>query len=120
MEVINELEEEEDMNELRAGFKERHHKRLYEAIDMVPPPTKKVCPERVQEEPTRRAHPMTMPQPDVVGPSTVVMAQPDVAGPSSTSVAEKEACGTEAGSDAAPAEGVSDEKDSLAPAAPPS
>ncbi|WJZ80867.1 hypothetical protein VitviT2T_000742 [Vitis vinifera] len=46
--VINETKEEEDMsNDLRAGFKERHHKRLHEAIDMTHFPAKKTCPERV-------------------------------------------------------------------------
>lgn len=62
------------MNDLRARFKERHHKRFYETIDMVPSPAKKACPERVQEEPTRGAPPMTVPQSDVVGPSIVVVA----------------------------------------------
>ena len=40
--VIRELkEEEEDMStDLRVGFKKRHHKRLHEAIDMVPPSQK--------------------------------------------------------------------------------
>lgn len=39
--VINELETEEDMSiDLRASFKERYHKRLHEAIDVVPPPVK--------------------------------------------------------------------------------
>ena len=62
------------MNDLRAGFKERHHKRFYETIDMVPSPAKKACPERVQKEPTREALPVTVPQPDVAGPSIVVVA----------------------------------------------
>lgn len=53
--VIHESEEEEEdkSNDLRVGFKERHYKRLYEAIDMVPPPTKKACPEKAREEPWR-------------------------------------------------------------------
>ena len=33
------------MNDLRVGFKERHRKLLYEAIDMVPPPNQKGLPE---------------------------------------------------------------------------
>lgn len=46
--VINEPKEEEDMsNDLRVSFKERHHKRLHEAIDMTHFPAKKTCPERV-------------------------------------------------------------------------
>lgn len=32
--------------DLRAGFKERHRKCLHEAIDMVPPPAKRVYLER--------------------------------------------------------------------------
>lgn len=53
--VIHESEEEEEdkSNDLRVGFKERHYKRLYEAIDMVSPPTKKACPEKAREEPGR-------------------------------------------------------------------
>lgn len=53
--VIHELEEEEEdkSNDLRVSFKERHYKRLYEAIGMVPPPTKKACPEKAREEPGR-------------------------------------------------------------------
>lgn len=39
------------MNDLRIGFIERHHKRLYEVIDIVPPLAKRACPERAQEEP---------------------------------------------------------------------
>lgn len=45
--VINKSEAEGDMStDLRVGFKERHRKRLHEAIDMVPPPAKKACPEK--------------------------------------------------------------------------
>ena len=38
--VINKSEEDEDMNDLRVGFKERHRKHFREVIDMVPPPAK--------------------------------------------------------------------------------
>lgn len=42
--VINELEVEDDMaTDLRVGFKERHRKRLHVAIEVVAPPTKRVC-----------------------------------------------------------------------------
>lgn len=46
--VINEPEEEEEYmsNNLRIGFKERHRKRLHEAIDMVPSPSQKSLPEK--------------------------------------------------------------------------
>ena len=39
------------MNDLRTGFLERHRKRLHEAIDIVPPPAKRACPEKTQEDP---------------------------------------------------------------------
>lgn len=41
--------------DLRAGFKERHRKRLYEAIDMVLSPTKKACPKMAWEGTEREA-----------------------------------------------------------------
>ena len=44
--AVNESEEEEDMNDLRAGFMKRHRKRLYEAIDIVSFPAKRPCPEK--------------------------------------------------------------------------
>lgn len=60
--VVNEpKEKEEDMNDLRAEFMERHHKRLYEAIDIVSPPTKKACQERAQKESAGEAPLVTMP-----------------------------------------------------------
>ena len=34
------------MNDLRAGFMERHRKRLYEAIDIVHFLAKRPCPEK--------------------------------------------------------------------------
>ncbi|RVW64612.1 hypothetical protein CK203_048494 [Vitis vinifera] len=43
--------------DLRVGFKERHRKHLHEAIDMVPPPTKKACPEKAREKPGREVNP---------------------------------------------------------------
>ena len=51
--VVNEPEEEEDMNDLRTRFLERHRKRLHEAIDIVPPPAKRACLENNQEDPAR-------------------------------------------------------------------
>lgn len=38
--VVNEPKKEEDMNDLRVVFKEKHHKCLYEVINMVLPPPK--------------------------------------------------------------------------------
>lgn len=37
---------------LRTEFMERHHKCLYEVIDIISPPAKRACPEKAQEEPT--------------------------------------------------------------------
>ena len=132
MRVVNEPEEERDMNDLRIGFLERHHKRLHEAIDIVPLPAKRVCPERDEEDPATEAPPSTMPQSDeagpnavaatqlnVTGPSAAVVVQPDVAAPSNAPAA-KEVRGTEGGSDAAVAEEASDEKNSPTPMVPPS
>ena len=100
------------MNDLRTGFLKRHRKRLHEAIDIVPPPAKKVCPERVEEDLVMEAPPSTMPQPDEVGPSVVTATQPDVAGPSAAAMVQpdivapsnapivEEVRGTEGGLDA--------------------
>ena len=130
--VVNEPEEEGDMKDLKTGFLERHRERLYEAIDIVPPPTTKVCSERAQEDPVEGAPPSTMPQPDKVGPSVTVATQPDVARPSvaatvqldatapSNAPAVEKARGMEKGLDAAVVEGAQDEKSSLTPTAPPS
>lgn len=70
---MNKPEEEGDMNDLRTEFLERHRKRLYEAIGIVPPLAKRVCPEKAQEDPAEGAPPLTMPQPDEVGPSTTTV-----------------------------------------------
>lgn len=109
--VINEQkEEEEDMsNNLRAAFKERHRKRLHEAIGMVPPPTKKAYPEGVREEPEMEVSPMPLLLPNVMGHSSVPAA-------------EKEGSSALGGvfSGAAPVEEVLDQKDTLIPASPPS
>lgn len=46
--VINEPEVEDDMTtDLRVDFKERHHKCLHEAIEVVALPAKRACPEGV-------------------------------------------------------------------------
>ena len=116
--VVNEPEEEEDMNDLRTRFMERHRKRLYETIDIVIPLAKKACPEKAQEDSAGKALPLTVPdpnvagpsiaivtQPDVAGPSTAAATQPNLAGPSSAPAAKKEAYRTEAGLDVATVEG---------------
>ena len=108
--VVNEPEEEGDMKDLKTGFLERHRERLYETIDIVPPPTKKDLAEG--------APPSTMPQPDKVGPSAAVATQPDAARPStaaavqldaaapSNAPAAEEARGMEKGPDVAVIEGA--------------
>lgn len=60
---------------LRAGFKERHHKRLHKAIDVVPPLAKRACPKRVQEEPEREVPLMPVPPSDITGPSSALVAE---------------------------------------------
>ena len=69
------------MNDLRNGFLEKHRKRLNEAIDIVPPPAKRVCPERTEEDSVTEAPPSTMPQPNEAGPITATATQLDVARP---------------------------------------
>ncbi|RVW35590.1 hypothetical protein CK203_112559 [Vitis vinifera] len=48
--VVHEPEEVNDMNDLRTGFLQRHRKRLYDPIDLAPPPARKDCPERDDED----------------------------------------------------------------------
>ena len=128
--VMHEPEEERDMNDLRVRFLERHRKRLYDPIDIVPPPTKRVCPERVEEDPTAEVPPSTMSHPDKAGPSAATTTQPDVARLNAVAVVQpdvvapnnvpsaEEARGTEGGPDAAIDEKASDEKSSPAAAVP--
>lgn len=63
------------MNDLRVGFKERHRKLLYEAIDMVIPQPKKAYPKRTQEEQTKGVPPVVVPQPNVAGPSSAPVTE---------------------------------------------
>lgn len=63
--------EDDTTIDLRASFKERHRKRLHEAIEVVAPPTKRACPEGVHEEPASNVPPMLVPPPDTTGPSSV-------------------------------------------------
>ncbi|KAL6315266.1 hypothetical protein AAG906_000348 [Vitis piasezkii] len=97
------------MNDLRTGFLERHRKRLYEAIDIVPSPAKRVCPKNPQEDPAAK--------PDVAGPSAAAVVRPDTGTPSNASATEK-ARGTKGGPDVAVSEEAPDEKSSPTPAAP--
>lgn len=75
LDIINKPEVEEDMaTDLRADFKERHLKRLHEAIEVVTCPTKRTCPKEVQGEPMKDAFPMPMPPSDVAGSSSKLIA----------------------------------------------
>lgn len=56
------------VTDLRAGFKERHRKRLHEAIEVNASPTKRTCPEG---EPMKDASLILGPPPNVVGSSNV-------------------------------------------------
>lgn len=114
LKVINESEEEENMNDFKSGFKERHCKRHHEAIDMVSPPAKKACPERAHEEPARKVPPVVVPPPDVAGPSSAPIAEKEANGKES-SPATGEAPG-----DADPIEEVLDKKTTPTPVSPPS
>ena len=120
------------MNDLRTGFLERHRKWLHKAIDIVPLPTKRVCPEKAQEDPAGEAPPSTMPQSEEAGPSAATVTQLDVVGPSAAAAVQLDAVtprntltiekvhGTEVSLDVMVDEGAPNEKSSLAPAAPPS
>lgn len=101
-------------NYLRAGFKERHHKRLHEDIDMTPTPTKRTCPKRVQEESVREVPQVAVPPSDVLGSSSVSTVERKTSG-KETGLATGEALGG-----AAPADEALDKKDTPALASPPS
>lgn len=62
-------------NDMRTSFKERHHKCLYEKIDMVPLLVRRACLEGIREEPEREVPPMPMPLPNVVGSSSMPAAK---------------------------------------------
>ena len=70
---MHEPEEERDMNDLRARFLERHRKRLYDPTDIVPLLAKRVCPERVEEDPAAKVPPSTMSHPNETGPSAAAV-----------------------------------------------
>lgn len=75
LDIINKPEVEEDMaTDLRADFKERHHKRLHEAIEVVSCLAKRTRPEGVQEELMKDVFPMPVPPPDAAESSRVPTA----------------------------------------------
>ena len=143
--VVHEPEEERDMNDFRAGFLERHCKRLCDPIEIVPSPAKRVCPEIAEEDPVAEVPPSIMSYPneagstaavatqlDVVGPHAAAATQTDVAGPSAAVVVQsdvaafsnvlstEETRGTNGGLDAVVDEEASDEKSNPIVAVPPS
>ena len=79
---MHEPEEERDMNNLRARFLQKHHKRLYDPIDIAPPPAKRVCPERSDEDPTAEVPSSTTSHSDETGPRVATTTLPDAIGPS--------------------------------------
>lgn len=99
--VINESEVEEGMEiNLRVDFKERHHKRLHEAIEVDASPAKRTC---LEGEPMKDAFPMLVPLPNAAGSSNVL-------------VAGKETCSTQDGAlgGPAPVKEDLDQKDAFA------
>ena len=77
---MHESEEVRDMNNLRTGFLQRHRKRLYDPIDLAPPPAKRVCPERGREDLAIEAPLSTTTHPDEEGSSATAAVQPDATG----------------------------------------
>ena len=60
--IIYEVEKEEDMAaNLRASFKERQHKRLFESIAVAPPSAKKSCTDVPRSEPILKIQQMLKP-----------------------------------------------------------
>ena len=133
---MHEPEEVRDMNDLRVGLLRRHHKRLYDPIDLEPPSVKKVCLERGGEDAALEVPLSTATRPDEAGPSVAVAAQSEAAGSgaaatvqataqSDTTVASDaptavETRGSEGVPDASIDEETPDEKSSPAAAVPPS
>lgn len=65
-------------HKLKAGFKERHHKHLNEALPATLPPAKKVCPEAPRQEPVLNAPVVQVPYNDVVGSRQKLVVIPSV------------------------------------------
>lgn len=77
--VVNESDKEKNMlTNLRASFKERHRKRLHEAINVVPPLSKRACLERVQEKLGRKVSSMPVPPSDITRPSSASTVEKEV------------------------------------------
>lgn len=97
--------EKVDMSpDLRVSFEERHRKRLYETIDIVPPSAKRACPERAREETERKVPLVPLPPLDVTR-SNCVAAIKEKADPTPSG----------ASSSVAPTERVSNPKDTSVP-----
>lgn len=108
--VINKPKMEDNMaTDLRAGFKERHHKHFHKAIEVAAPPTKRACLKGVQEEPMRDVIPGPMPPSDAMGLSSMPAVEKEIS-----------TVPNGAPSGVAPVNEVLDQKDTPASAPPPS
>lgn len=96
-------------HDLRVDFGERHHKCLYEAIELAFSSAKGAHPKGVQEEPGRKIPLVSVPSPDVAGSSSALAAEGEIG----------LALGGASGSGAF-VEGVFVNRDTHAPASPPS
>lgn len=93
--------------DLRVGFGKRHRKRLYEAIDIIPPSAEKACPEGVREKFGRKIPSMLAPPLDAPGSSSVLVVEEE-AGLVPRGVSGR----------AIPVEGISDPNENSTPAFP--
>ena len=87
---------------LRVGFKERHRKRLFEALLYAPLPDKKIYPEAFREEPISDA-PTTQ-----VAPSNAARSKQELV---MSSFVEKDVCPAENGTPVATPGGDANERD---------
>lgn len=62
-------------HDLRVDFGKRHHKRLYEAIELASSSAKGAHPEKVQEEPGREIPSVSVPSPDIAGSNSALAAE---------------------------------------------
>lgn len=97
-------------HDLRVGFGERHHKRLYKAIELVSSSAKGAQSEGVQEEPEREIPSLPVPSPNVMRFDNALVADEGKTSPTPRGTSDS----------ATPAEGVFVIRDTPAPASPPS
>lgn len=60
---------------MRVGFGERHHKRLHEVVDLIPPSSEKARPDGVQEESEREIPSIPIPLSGIPGFNGVLPAE---------------------------------------------